>query len=124
MYIVRPSLIPAAGLGVFTLKTLEESEKLLEHPVCNRLLEFHQIPQLFLKHCVLLQDGRRFLCPPDFNTMGPLWFMNHARIPNVQFNGGRLVASRTIHPGEELTLYYSDLLTHPCNQWVNRKEHV
>jgi SET domain-containing protein len=51
--------------------------------------------------------------------MGVFWYVNHAKRPGLVFQKQRLSALRDIAAGEELTLYYSDLLTHPKNKlWV------
>ncbi len=51
--------------------------------------------------------------------------MNHDREPNVAIDEWRLTTARDIEPGEELVIYYPDLLTHPCNkEWVVPELHI
>ncbi len=57
--------------------------------------------------------------------MSLFWYINHDKNPNVIANAWKLFATRTINPGEEVTLYYPDLLTHPKNQeWVVPELHI
>jgi SET domain-containing protein len=37
-----------------------------------------------------------------------LRYLNHSLIPNAEFRGTLLVATRDIHPGEEITFHYGD----------------
>lgn len=118
LFLLKPSLIPDAGVGCFSLSAIARGERLGREPSAFRYLAQDEIPDAFLKFCILLESGR-FLSPENFLRMGVFWYINHAKVPNVAFDGKRLTAVRGIRPGEELTLYYSDLLTHPKNKlWV------
>ncbi len=123
-FLVQTSLIPKAGVGCFSVSHIAKGSELRPKRKENfRRLTLEEIPDEFLKFCILLSSGH-FLSPEDFLRMGVFWYINHAREPNVEFTCGRLRARHNIKPGDELTLYYSDLLTHPKNlTWV-RPEHV
>lgn len=90
----------------------------------NRKLPEQDIPDSHLKYCPLLASGL-FLAPANFAVMSVFWYINHAREPNAVTDSWRLYAGRDIQTGEELTIYYPDLLTHPKNRsWVVLTLHV
>lgn len=114
-FVLKPSHIPAAGVGCFASSPLPVGAQVspgFEEKF--RRLPIEDIPDEYLKFCVLLPDGL-FLSPENFLRMGVFWYINHARVPNLVFERHRLRTARPIDTGEELTLYYSDLLTHPKN---------
>lgn len=118
-FILRPSRIPGAGVGCFACSAMQKGAQLSPgYEERFRHLRLEEIPEEYLKYCVLLDSGL-FLSPQNFLRMGIFWYVNHAKAPNLVFERHRLYAAREIAPGEELTLYYSDLLTHPKNkEWV------
>ena len=115
MFTLRPSLIEEAGIGCFVESYIKKGVQLL--PGYNerfRFLAAADIPEPFLKYCMLRPDGR-YTCPESFLKMGVCWYINHSRTPNCQFISGKLCAVTDLTPGVELTLYYRDLLSHPKN---------
>ena len=118
-FILKPSLIPTAGVGCFATMAVPHGSQL--SPGCEekfRRLSLDEVPDEYLKYCVLLTSGL-FLSPENFLRMGVFWYVNHAKQPNAVFESNRMYARTAISAGEELTLYYSDLLTHPKNLlWV------
>ena len=118
LFLLKPSRIPDAGVGCFSLSAIPRGARLGRETGAFRYLTQDEIPDAYLKFCILLDSGR-FLSPDDFLRMGMFWYINHAKEPNVTFDGRRLTAAQDIMPGDEVTLYYSDLLTHPKNKlWV------
>jgi hypothetical protein len=119
-FILKPSLIPTAGVGCFASRHIAAGAQLSPGFEENfRKLTEDEIPDEYLKYCVLLKSGL-FLSPHNFLRMGVFWYINHAKYPNVLFENGKLYARTDIEAQEELTLYYSDLLTHPKNKlWIN-----
>jgi len=119
-FILKPSLIPSAGVGCFATRPIPRAAQLSPGFEENfRRLAMEEIPDEYLKFCVLLTSGV-YLSPENFLRMGVFWYINHAKRPNLLFEHHKLYARRDIACGEELTLYYSDLLTHPKNKlWVN-----
>ncbi len=91
----------------------------------NRRLPREQIPESHLKYCPRLNSGL-FLAPANFAAMSVRRYINHQREPNAGVDDAwRLYAARDISPGEEITIYYPDLLTHPENaEWVIPEIHV
>ncbi len=116
--VLKPSSILGAGVGCFSLTPIAKGEQLSECAELFVKLEDWQIPHEYLKYCPRLPSGQ-YLCPPDFLKMGVFWYLNHAKHPNLVFENKRLYTCRPVQRGEELTVYYSDLLTHPENKlWV------
>lgn len=126
LFMLRPSLIEGAGVGCFAETLIPEGHRLVvpEKSGSNRKLPQHEIPDSHLKYCPLLESGL-FLAPANFATMSVFWYINHAREPNIETSSWQLHAQRDIEPGEEVTMYYPDLLTHPKNYaWVIPAIHV
>lgn len=123
---LQPSTIEEAGVGCFAMTQIGEGTRLQPGGPTeeNRRLPIEDIPDSHLKYCPLLESGL-YLAPASFATMSVVWYINHAREPNVSADMWRLYANRDIEPGEELFLYYPDLLTHPKNtEWVIPELHV
>ena len=123
---LRPSERDVKGVGCFAVRALAAGTQLYfpEEAGQNRQLSIDEIPDSHLKYCPLLSNGL-FLAPPSFARMSPLWYANHDREPNIMAEKWRLITARAIAPGEELVLYYPDLLTHPKNKlWVVPEVHV
>lgn len=118
-FLLKPSLIPQAGVGCFCVTDVPEGSQLSPgYEECFRRLRHDDVPDEYLKYCVLLENGL-YLSPQNFLRMGVFWYVNHAKCPNLVFENQKLYARRKLAAGEELTLYYSDLLTHPKNKlWV------
>jgi hypothetical protein len=123
LFLLMPSAIPRAGIGCFAASAIHQGAQLSrDREERFRRLPADEIPDAYLKYCVMLENGL-FLAPEDYLRMGVFWYVNHARTPNLRFENGRLYAHRMICAGEELTLYYSDLLTHPKNLlWVTNTD--
>jgi len=125
-YMLQPSTIESAGVGCFATEQISQGTPLrpATSPAPCRRLEITEIPDSHLKYCPLLESGL-YLAPADFAVMSVFWYINHARQPNVATEQWRLYAAATIEPGEELFMYYPDLLTHPKNaEWVIPELHV
>lgn len=125
LYILKPSLIESAGVGCFATTDLEFGTRIhTGEQTQNRRLPLEDIPDTHLKYCPLLESGL-FLAPANFATMSVMWYINHSREPNIEQKRWHLYAARDIAAGEEIYLYYPDLLTHPKNtSWVNPDIHV
>ncbi len=125
-FMLRPSLRDTTGVGCFAVDTIQQGTRLYipEHENTNRRLALEEIPDSHLKYCPLLETGE-FLAPANFALMSVFWYINHDRDPNIATHKWQLFAARNIKPGEELTIYYPDLLTHPKNkEWVIPELHV
>lgn len=126
LYMLKPSLIEGAGVGCFAVSPIPKGTRLIRPKAAgeNRRLAEEDIPDSHLKYCPLLESGL-YLAPADFAAMSVFWYINHAREPNVDTESWHLYAGDDIEPGEEITIYYPDLLTHPKNHaWVDPRLHV
>jgi SET domain-containing protein len=121
-FILKPSTIENAGVGVFSVENIKSGAKLTLGDIKGKLLEkeLEDIPDEFLKYCPLLSNNR-FLCPENFNQMTIFWYLNHSNLPNVSWLKEGFYSNREILKNEELTVYYPDLLTHPKNKLWNQK---
>lgn len=121
--LLRPSQIEDAGVGCFATESIPANEPVLRSSERLRKLAQAAIHPAYLKFCVHLESDL-FLAPEDFLRMNMLWYANHAKHPNLTFHGNKLWTNQPIAAGEELTLYYPDLLTHPTNKTWVRPEHI
>jgi SET domain-containing protein len=120
--ILKPSKIPNAGVGVFTILPIHNGELLIHQATKEEFIDIKQseVDDNLLKYCIHLgQDN--FKAPKDFLKMGILWYLNHNNNPNLAFINGRLHAIRNIKAQEELTIYYPDLESHPKNLIWNKE---
>ncbi len=125
-FVLRVSQLDTTGVGCFALDPLQEGMRLhLPHDTStNRILAIDEIPDTHLKYCPRLESGY-FLAPANFAMMSIFWYINHDKNPNIVTEKWRLFTARDIEPGEELTMYYPDLLTHPKNKaWVIPELHI
>lgn len=124
-FILKPSQRDINGVGCFAVKTISKGTRLeVLGELPTRKLSLEEIPDSHLKYCPLLESGD-FLAPANFARMAVFWYINHDRGANVIADRWRLFADRNIKPGEELTLYYPDLITHPKNkEWVIPELHI
>lgn len=126
LFILKPSLVEGAGVGCFALNPIEADTRLAQpaNAGAPRRLPEAEIPDDLLKYCPQLETDL-YLAPANFAAMSVFWYINHAREPIVDTDGWKLYTARDVEPGEELTLYYPDLLTHPKNaDWVIPELHV
>lgn len=124
LYAVQPSLIEGAGVGCFAMSDIPAGTRLVANtPMQNRHLDHDEIPDPYLKYCPLLESGL-YLAPADFAVMSVFWYINHAKRPNTQTSGWKLYAAQDLSPGQEITMYYPDLTTHPKNKLWVRPEHI
>ncbi len=125
LFLVEPSEIEDAGVGCFAASAISKHSRLMTGVTAGgtRQLGLNEIPDAYLKFCPLLESGLYF-APANFAAMSVFWYINHAREPNLEMVGTKLFAAHDIEPGEEITMYYLDLLTHPKNQLWVKPEHI
>ena len=125
-FMLKPSTRDTTGVGCFAIQAISAETRLYipNGSGANRQLNQNEIPDSHLKYCPLLESAK-FLVPPNFATMSLFWYINHDREPNVVADKWHLSTNRDIEAGEELTLYYPDILTHPKNkEWVIPDLHI
>jgi len=115
------SKISKAGIGVFALEPIEANQKIiLKNIACVfKQKKISDIPDEYLKYCPLTESGA-FLCPENFHHMNIFWYLNHSNTPNLQWTKNGTFTNRKIKKGEELTVFYTDLETHPKNKIWNK----
>jgi hypothetical protein len=67
-----------------------------------------EVRRLYDDFCIIVNKGRTYGCPSNFNRLTVAWYLNSSSRPNVICDGNfRLFAARNIKAGEELTVDYS-----------------
>ncbi|NBD73797.1 SET domain-containing protein-lysine N-methyltransferase [Patescibacteria group bacterium] len=114
-FMLKPSTIPEAGVGVFTLHNIKSGTQLRvwgdqvqDDANRARVLRPADVPKGLQGYCVA--DGDTLLCPDDFGQMHVGWYLNHSNEPNVRIDMRKwFFALRDIAAGEELFLDYRTL---------------
>lgn len=109
-FILRPSAIPMAGIGVFTTHAIKKGIKMKISPenIQIRRLRGSEIPQLFKGFCIA-EEGGWYKCPAQFNHMEIGWFINHSDRPNLERREDGWYSLREIEAGEEILIDYNAL---------------
>lgn len=105
---LRPSAIPGAGVGVFALHDIDPGVWLALKPK-HRVgikLQKADIAEDLLPYCISNNDGT-YTCPPEFNHMHLVWYLNHSDTPNAEKKEDGYYALREIHRGEEIVIDYN-----------------
>jgi SET domain-containing protein len=110
-FIVKPSTIPGAGVGVFATHDIKEGTKLRlfgeEGAGDDRVRKKSDVPEEFLSLCVL--NGNEVVTGSDFGHLYIGWYMNHSKQPNAVHRGDHYCAVRDIVAGEEILIDYNAL---------------
>jgi hypothetical protein len=111
---LRPSKIHKGGVGVFAIRPIPKGTNVFEGE-SERLVwtDANEIPterglkKLYTDFGVL-RDGR-YATPANFNSVGPGWYLNSSKKPNVRCDENLdFIAIRSIATGEELTADYDE----------------
>jgi hypothetical protein len=115
-FILKPSTIAGAGVGVFAMHDINEGTPLFRaERNITRTLKTKDLPQEFAKYGIYEENG---LCrvPERFDRMEIGWYINHSATPNIgirncpERNGAaRLYAIKNIKAGEEIVMDYNEL---------------
>lgn len=107
---------PIEGRGVFARKRFEPGAVVVAYaPEQRRLLANDPEAIAAAATKLSLLSERRFVIIPDTSVPGG-WLCNHSCAPNAALYSdgqGRIQCMRTIHPGEEVTIFYG---------WVTQNE--
>ncbi len=111
-FILKPSTIAGAGVGVFTLHYLSEGTycPLILLDFEEEILDPKEVPEELQIYCIDREDGK-VRCPKYFNRMDIGNYLNHSNSPNVGWIEEKkgYFALRDIRKGEELFSDYRDL---------------
>ncbi|MDB5697858.1 MAG: hypothetical protein JWN69_662 [Alphaproteobacteria bacterium] len=117
---VRLGLSPVHGIGVFAIRTIDESINIF----ANDRVELVWVERATLLDADLseaerafyhdfgISRGERIGCPVNFHNLTPGWYLNEpapGESPNVRVDADlNFYARRTIAAGEELTVRYDE----------------
>ncbi len=107
--ILRPSKLPKAGVGVFTIDNIKCGDKvpLFSKGESVELLRTKKPDFLTKRFCPYDKEQKGYWCPKNFHRMSIGWYINHSKKPNIE--GVTWKALRPIKKGEELTVDYKYL---------------
>lgn len=117
-FILRPSLVNNAGVGVFALHDIAEGTHmaLFLEDFQEELYDKKDVPPALQGYCLDQEDGK-ILCPKLFNRMDIGNYLNHSPQANVRYEKGRgFFAKRDIRNDEEILADYREL-DEPENTW-------
>lgn len=110
-FILRPSLIKSAGVGVFSLQDIAKDTymELFLKDFQEEILDEQEVPKELRIYCPYQGCGK-ILCPKFFNRMDIGNYLNHSNHPNLKYEKGKgYFALRDIKAGEELLANYREL---------------
>lgn len=108
-FILKPSLTEGAGVGVFALHDIEADTWLALKPRGESVgvnVKEEDIPNDLITYCIANDDGT-WKCPPEFNHMHLVWYLNHSDIPNANKREDGYYSTQPIRAGEEITIDYN-----------------
>ena len=105
---LKPSSIPGAGVGVFALHDIDAGVLLALKPShkVGITLPKADIAEDLLAYCINNGDGT-YHCPPEFNHMHLVWYLNHSDTPNAEKREDGYYSLREIRRGEEILINYN-----------------
>lgn len=110
-FILKPSTISGASVGVFALHGIEPKVHLELKPQGKSIgvdVKEADIPKSLLTYCVANENGT-WRCPPEFNHMHLVWYLNHSDQPNAEKRDDGYYSTKPIKSGEEILIDYNSL---------------
>ena len=110
-FIVKPSTVPGAGVGIFALHDVAEGTHmaLFAPNFEEEIRQPGDVPEELQIYCIDQKDGS-LLCPKYFNCLDIGNYLNHSSQPNMRYvEGSGYVARRDVQAGEELFGDYREL---------------
>ncbi len=108
-FILKPSAIPNAGIGIFTTHAIAKGT-ILSSPwrMIGELRNSQHLHADFTKFCLYINQTV-CICPSNFQTIDIWWFGNHSASNNTIFRKEDrvFIAVRDINEGEEITYDYN-----------------
>ncbi|MEK6918075.1 MAG: SET domain-containing protein [Nanoarchaeota archaeon] len=108
--VLKPSKIE--GIGVFansnikngTIFPYDKKDRLIKIKDARKNKKLHQMCE---RYCVQREED--YLCPPSFQKMHVLWFLNHSKKPNLMKGKKCFIAKKNITKGKEILVDYHNL---------------
>ncbi|MDP3989023.1 MAG: SET domain-containing protein-lysine N-methyltransferase [bacterium] len=110
-FILRPSTIQDAGIGVFALHDIVKDTymELFLPDFQEEIVDPKDIPEELQMYCLDKEDAK-LQCPKYFNRMDIGNYLNHGKDANLRWEEGTgYFAVRDINKGEELFANYKEL---------------
>jgi SET domain-containing protein len=110
-FILKPSTIKNAGVGVFALHDIAEGTHmaLFSEGFQEEIRKPEDIPKELRGYCIIQKDGT-LLCPKYFNKLDIGNYLNHSEAPNIKHDKDKgYFALRDIKVGEEIFADYREL---------------
>lgn len=110
-FMLKPSKIPHAGVGVFALHDIEPNTWLAVKPrgeSVGRIVGESEVPKELIGYCIAQKDGT-WRCPPEFSHMHLVWYLNHSDRPNAEKRDDGYYSTNFIKSGEEVQIDYNSL---------------
>ena len=109
-FILRPSTIKGAGVGVFALHDIAKDTHMavFAENFQEEIRKTEDIPKELRGYCIAQKDGT-LLCPKYFNRMDIGSYLNHSDTPNIIHTPEGYFSLRDIKAGEEIFADYREL---------------
>lgn len=110
-FILKPSTIEGAGVGVFALHDIAGGTylELFLKDFQEEIRDENDVPEELRGYCLYQKDGK-LLCPKFFNRMDVGNYLNHSNNPNTIYKKGEgYFAKHNIKKGEEIFTDYRGL---------------
>ena len=107
-FMLKPSNLPEAGIGVFATHDIKAGTKLLKATEL-KISKYETIPEPFLGFVDTVSSSDDYcIRPQNFDRMELFFYVNHSFTPNLFLaDSNTYVALRNIQMGEELFIDYS-----------------
>ena len=109
-FILKPSTIKNAGVGVFALHDIAEGTHmaLFSEGFQEEIRKSGDVPKELRGYCIIQKDGT-LLCPKYFNKLDMGNYLNHSDTPNIKHTDKGYFSLRNIKAGEEIFADYREL---------------
>jgi SET domain-containing protein len=109
-FILKPSTIKNAGVGVFALHDIAEGTHmaLFSEGFQEEIRKSEDVPKELRGYCIIQKDGT-LLCPKYFNKLDIGNYLNHSDTSNIIHIDKGYFSLRDIKAGEEIFADYREL---------------
>jgi SET domain-containing protein len=110
-FMLKPSTTQDGGVGVFAILDIPKDTFLAVKPRGELVgidVKEEDIPKELLTYCIA-KEGGIWHCPPEFNHMHMVWFLNHSDQPNAEKREDGYFSIVDIKAGDEILIDYNTL---------------